>query len=152
MRIPFGHASTCGPGPGPNSKATTTSVQMLTRHHSTYRPAYYFGLLLKRHFTKMPQINLRDYKALSCKNVELMRANLHTVLKDISGQGYSKSGKVGRYVLQPMDFICWIANYPLDKIICSLNNGGLMTVSDACIFQIFLYFDFYTLYLCTRNT
>ena len=32
--------------------------------------------------------------------------------------------------------------YPLDKIILSLNNRGLMSVSDACIFQIFLYFDF----------
>ena len=27
--------------------------------NETYRPAYYFGLLLKRYFTKMPR-NLRD--------------------------------------------------------------------------------------------
>ena len=27
-------------------------------------------------------------------------------------------------ILQPMHFICWIATYPLDKVICSLNNWG----------------------------
>ena len=35
--------------------------------NETYRPAYYFGLLLKRYFTKMPR-NLRDYKAVKLSN------------------------------------------------------------------------------------
>ena len=35
--------------------------------NETYRPAYYFGLLLKRYFTKMPR-NLRDYKAVKMSN------------------------------------------------------------------------------------
>ena len=35
--------------------------------NETYRPAYYFGLLLKRYFIKMPR-NLRDYKAVKMSN------------------------------------------------------------------------------------
>ena len=35
--------------------------------NETYRPAYYFGLLLKTYFTKMPR-NLRDYKAVKMSN------------------------------------------------------------------------------------
>ena len=35
--------------------------------NETYRPAYYFALLLKRYFTKMPR-NIRDYKAVKMSN------------------------------------------------------------------------------------
>ena len=57
--------------------------------NETHRPAYYFGLLLKRYFTKMPR-NVRDYKAVKMSNwSELICIQFW---KTSQGQGYPESG------------------------------------------------------------
>ena len=49
---------------------------------------------------------------------------------ETSGPSCSKGGYLypmdKMYILQPIHFTCRLATYLLDKVICSLNNGGLM--------------------------
>ena len=56
-------------------------------------------------------------------------------------------------VLQPIHFICWITTYPIDKVVRSLNNWGLLV---ACVMFKFVYCShkmgylvwYYEAYMC----